>query len=131
MTRSRKQKMNSYQNVHYKKVYRDYYIQQFKYIYSMLIVNHRQHIQLMNHIYVMNELIRSGKTEYRYMLSHQEVWFKSHINTMNDLMMNVWKLIDDLDHSCFPHIDFRYEHEFRNIYVLFELIQKIISNKIE
>lgn len=115
----------------YMKMYRDYYIQQFKSIYSILVFNHQQNIELNNQIYVTSEMIRYGKLEYQLMLNNQETWFKIHLNNMNYLIMNVWKFIDEMDKSCFPNIDFRYDNEFRNIYMLFELIQQIISNKIE
>jgi hypothetical protein len=115
----------------YMKIYREYYIQQFKSIYSILVFNHQQNIELNNQIYVISEMIRYGKTEYQLMLNNKEMWFKIHLNNMNYLIMNVWKFIDEMDKSCFPNIDFRYDNEFRNIYMLFELIQQIISNKIE
>lgn len=115
----------------YKQIYRDYYIQEFKSIYSILVMNHQENIKLNNQIYITSEMVRYGKLEYQVMLNHQEFWFNIQLNNMNYLIMNVWKLIDEIDKSCFPHIDFKYDYEFRNIYMLFELIQKIISNKIE
>jgi hypothetical protein len=115
----------------YRMIYRDYYVQQFKSIYSTLMVNHQQHIRLNQHIYVTNEFIRSGRKEYQFMLNQQESCYKLQLNTMNYLIQNVWKLIDEMDKSCFPDIHFGYDHEFRNIYMLFELIRQIISNKIE
>ncbi len=115
----------------YRMIYRDYYIQQFKSIYATLMVNHQQHIRLNQQIYLTTECVRSGRKEYQFMLNQQEMCYKLQLNTMNYLIQNVWKLIDEMDKSCFPNIHFGYDKDFRNIYMLFELIQKIISNKIE
>jgi hypothetical protein len=115
----------------YRMMYRDYYIQQFKSIYCMLMVHHRQHIQLNNMIYAMSEMVRSGRQEYQEILKHEEMYNKIQKNTLNYLIMNIWKIIDEMNKSCFPNIDFKYDYEFRNIYMLFELIHQIISNKIE
>lgn len=115
----------------YRMIYRDYYIQQFKSIYPILMVNHHQHNQLNQQMYITRELIRSGRKEYQYMLNQQEIYYKLQYNTITNLIHNVWKMIDDIDKSCFPNIDFRYDLEFRNINMLFQLLQQIISNKID
>ncbi len=115
----------------YRMIYRDYYVQQFKSMYSTLMVNHQQHIRLNQQIYVTTEWIHSGRKEYQFMLNQQEMWYKLQLNTMNYLIQNVWKFIDEMDKSCFPDIHFGYDKDFRNIYMLFELIRQIISNKIE
>ena len=108
-------------------IYRSYYIQQLQMLYSILLYNHRICIHLNNQIYQTNELIYFGRLEYKLILNQQETWYKLHCNVVNYLISNIWSFIDNIDNTYFPGIDFHYDSSFRNITMLFELIQIIIN----
>lgn len=108
-------------------IYRSYYIQQLQMLYSILLYNHRICIHLNNQIYQTNELIYFGRLEYKLILNQQETWYKLHCNVVNYLISNIWSFIDTIDNTYFPGIDFHYDSSFRNITMLFELIQIIIN----
>ena len=115
----------------YKHLYRNYYIQQFSLLYPILMVHHKQHIHLNNQIYISDEMINANHLEYNMILKQQTVLYNMQINIIKQIMNSTWKMIDEIDHTCFPDIDFNYDHSFRNIHTLFELLKCIISNKIE
>jgi hypothetical protein len=114
-----------------KSLYRNYYIQEFQNIYHLLSVNHKKFIELNEQMYITNELIKKYPNENKMILKYQEVWYRIQYSYMSQLINHAWYMIDDIDKSCFPTIDFKYDISFRNMSTLFDIIHQIISNKIE
>jgi hypothetical protein len=118
-------------NIGHQQLYRNYYLHHFKLLHSMIYQNHMYFIELNRQIHFTNEMIRFNRQEYVVILRQQEMWYKLQHNMMTYLIKNTWKMIDNIDKSCFPNIDFNYESDFRNVEMLLQLLYQIITNKIE
>lgn len=110
-----------------KNIYRNYYVRQFKHIYDLIQFNHKKFIQLTNEMYITTESIKKYPNENKNILKFQEGWYRIQYNQMNQLIQYGWNMIDTIDKSCFPNVDFNYDHSFRNIYTLLDVIRKLIN----
>lgn len=111
-------------------MYRNYYIQQYKDIKQTLEYNYNNYLNLNKEIYVLNKIPKNQwDVNYYFLLRQKNIGYEMQCNILTYLTNNAWEVIDKMNENNFPGINLKYDKDFRNISILFELLDKLINFK--